>query len=368
RLAMPWSAILTAAAAGALLGAGLTYLLATWIPLPADAPAYPDPTPALADQAARLDGLEQRLAANESAAASSRVDIDAAVGQLTADVAEVRATLAELADAMPAPPTVDLPGMEERLRTLESRVDAIGAGASPAEAGALADTLVALEQGLADLAGKLAGHDQQLTATEAALARLAGDLEAAQAAIASRNLALDGAALAPAIKLPLVVSGLEAAVAAGRPYAAELAGLKSILPDLAVPDAVAAAAATGLPRPDELARRFAAAVPDILAGRTRTPSGDWAREVLEWARGLLALRPAGEIAGDTPEAVLSRLEAAVERRDFSAAAQLMQQLPEPMRLAAGSLAGEIAALAAAEAFVATLRAQALAPAAAEASP
>ena len=363
RLAMPWSAISIAAVGGALLGTGVTYLLASWIPLPASAPAFPDPSPVLAEQSTRLDGLEQRFAATEATAGETRLGLDAAVTRLETDLAGMRGTLAELAAAIPQPLTVDLPGLEDRLRTRESRVDAIGAGASPADAGALAENLVAIEAGLADLTGRLAGHDRKLAASDAAMTRFAADLEAAQVAIASRNLSLDGAALAPAIRLPLVVAGRETAVAAGRPFAAELAGLKAIFPDLAVPPAIAAAAASGLPRPDILAGRFSLAVPDIPAGRTRTPTGDWAGDALEWAKALLALRPAGEVEGDTPEAVVSRLEGAVRRRDFAAAAQLMQQLPEPMRLAAGSLVEDIAALAAAEDFIAALRAQALAPAA-----
>jgi hypothetical protein len=100
-------------------------------------------------------------------------------------------------------------------------------------------------------------------------------------------------------------------------------------------------------------------VPDILAGRTGASTGDWARDAVEWAKAILALRPAEEIEGDTPEAIVSRLEGAVDRHDFTTAAVLLAQLPEPMRLAAGEIGEAIAAHADAEAFVANLRAQAL---------
>lgn len=352
RLAMPWSAISIAAAGGALAGTGLTYLLAAWIALPSSAPRYPDPAPLLAEQAARIDGLEQRAAAVEETALSTRVGLDATVAQLDAGLAELRAAIA----ALPAPAEVDFAPLEAQLRTLEGRIDAIGAGAAPADAGALAESLVALEQGLAALTGRL----------DAAEAAVAG-LETRATAPTAPGVA-PAADLTPAIRLPLVLSGLEAALAAGRPYAAELDALGTILPGLEVPGTVAAAADTGLARPDDLAARFAAAVPDILAARLRAPSGDWARDALDWARALLALRPAGEIEGSGPEAVMSRLEAAVARRDFAAAAGLLAQLPEPMRRAAGGLAAEIEAQAGAAAFVAALRAEALAPAAAEATP
>ncbi len=362
RLAMPWSAISIAAAGGALLGTGLTYLLASWIALPSSAPRFEDPAPALAGQAERLSGLEQRFAAVEEAAMDTQVSLDATITQLDTGFADMRNSLEELRGAIPAPVTIDLSGIEEQLRTLEGRVEAIGAGASSADAGALAENLVAMEQGLAELTTRMSGIDQKFAATNAAIDGFAADLGAAKSAIAAQNLSIGPSELGPAIKLPLVVSGLEAAFAAGRPYATELESLRTILPDLAVPAAVDASASTGLARPDDLASRFATAVPTILAGRTQTTTGDWARDAIEWTKALLALRPAGEIEGDTPEAVTSRLEAAIGRRDFGAAAALLQQLPEPMRLAAGPLAGEIAALAEAEAFIAALRAQALAPA------
>lgn len=368
RLAMPWSAISIAAVGGALAGTGLTYLLASWIALPSSAPRFDDPTPVLTEQAGRLDGLEQRFAAVEESALDTRVSVDATIAQLDTGLAQLRNSLSELRAAIPEPATVDLSGIEEQLRTLEGRIDAIGAGASSAEAGALAENLVAIERSLAELTTRMAAIDRKVAATDAAIAGFSTDLSAAKSAIASQNLSLGSSDLAPAIKLPLVVSGLEAAFAAGRPYATELDSLKSILPDLRVPDAVAAAAGAGLSRPDDLAGRFAVAVPDILAGRTQTSTGDWSRDALEWAKALLALRPAGEIEGDSPEAVVSRLEAAVRRRDFVAASALLQQLPEPMRLAAGPLGEEIRAHAEAADFIAGLRAQALEPATVEANP
>src|SRR5690606_5109233 len=118
-------------------------------------------------------------------------------------------------------------------------------------------------------------------------------------------------------------------------------------------------AEAGLVRPDALVARFETALPDIIAGRIGESTGDWAQDAVEWAKALLALRPAEEMEGSTPEAIVSRLEAAMKRRDFVAAAALLAQLPAPMRQAAGEVGTEIAAHAQASEFVAALRAQAL---------
>lgn len=368
RLAMPWSAISIAAVGGALLGTGLTYLIASWVALPSNIPLIPDPAPQLAEQAGRISGLEERFAAVEEASIDTRVSLDATIGQLDSGFTELRQSMAQLRQAMPTAPAADLTGIQAELRTLEGRVEAVAAGASSADADALAQSLVGIEQSLAALASRMSEIDRQFAATDAAIGTFSADLAAAKAAIAAQNQSIGGADIGPAVKLPLVVSGLEAAFAGGRPYASELASLAAILPDLDVPAPVEAAAGDGLARADDLADRFSAIVPQMLAGRVGTGTGDWSRDALEWAKALLALRPAGEVAGDTPEAVISRLEAAMQRRDFIAASALLAQLPEPMRVAAGPLAAQIVARAEAEGFIARLRAQALAPVAAETNP
>ncbi len=110
-----------------------------------------------------------------------------------------------------------------------------------------------------------------------------------------------------------------------------------------------------------MAARFSRKVPDILAGRSTAGSGDLGEDALAWMRGVLALRPAEELQGDSPEAVMSRLESAVARGDFVAASALLDQLPASMQAAAGDTATDIRTLAAATGFADELRAKALAP-------
>jgi hypothetical protein len=132
-----------------------------------------------------------------------------------------------------------------------------------------------------------------------------------------------------------------------------------VLPGFAVSPALAAAAGTGLARPDALAARLNAAIPDILAARDPGASGDWTQDALDWASALLALRPIDETAGSSPAAIMSRLEAAMERRDYRAALALLEQLPAPMRAAAAPVDAELRLHADADALVAALRARAL---------
>lgn len=363
RLAMPWSAISIAAVGGALLGTALTYGLVNFVPLADKRPQLADPAPRLDGLDAGLADLVARLTATEEQQKRTQLSLDATIAQLDAGLVELRQSIA----ALPGPAAVDLAPLEQELASLESRITAIGAGASSAEASTLATTIAALETGLADLKARLDGYQQRFAATDGSLARLETALADARAAISAQSSTLGGAEIGPAVRLPLIVSGLESAFTNGRPYATELAGLTTLLPDLAIPEPVSAAAAAGLPRPDALATRFSAAVPDILAGRAATSSGDLGQDALEWMKGLLALRPTGEIEGDGPEAVISRLEPAVGRGDFEQAAGLLALLPAPMQAAAGPIGDDIRALAAAQGFIAGLRTEALSPVA-EATP
>jgi len=371
RMAMPWSAISIAAVGGAILGTILTYLLVNVLPMPSSAPVIADPTERLGALDDRIATVETRVPALEESAMDTQVSLDATIAQLDSGIIEVKASIAALETrldtvqaAIPAATApVDLAPITTQLDTLESRVTAIAAGASSADADALAESLNGIEASVTALTARLDATDGRLGEIDA----IRTELNTAKAAIAAQTQTLGGADIGPAVKLPLVVSGLETAFSAGRPYTAELESLRTLLPDLAVPQPVTDAAAEGLERPDALASDFRATVPAILAGRTAQSTGDWGKDAIEWAKALLALRPSGEMDGDSPEAIVSRLEGAVERRDFVAAAELLDQLPEPMQAAAGDVATAIRTHASADGFIAALRAQALAPAA-EATP
>ena len=361
RLAMPWSAISIAAVAGALLGTALTYLAVTFIPLPDGRPVFADPAPRLASQEQSIADLTARLAATEEASRAAAASAEEATAGLVSDLNGLRQQVA----AIPSPTPVDLAPLEAQVASLEDRIAAIGAGASGADATALAQTISGLESGVGEVRAALDVLSRRTAAAEQSVAALRGDVDATKSAIAAQTSMIGSSDIGPAVRLPLMVSGVESAFANGRPFSAELAGLSTLLADLAVPDAIRAAAPAGLPRPDAVAARFTEAVPAILAGRTGDGSGDLTQDAIDWAKGLLALRPVEETEGATPEAVVSRLEAAVGRRDFVAAAALLDELPAPMQAAAGSVGTDIRTLAAADGFIATLRSRALEQPAAE---
>lgn len=343
--ANPWLYAGLGAIGGAILGTGLTYGLATAGLLPSAAPVFANPAPQLTDQANRIAALENKLA-----------DSTGQVMGLAKTVDAQKADIATLQSAKP--PTVDLAPIDARLKTLSDRVEAIAAGASSADAGALAANLATLQKSLGDLGSKVTTLADAQSATDGKVGALNGEIAAAKAALAQQAAAAQASATNAAAQLPIALTGLENAFAVGRPYAAELASLRTLQPNVAIPPSVAAHAETGLARPDDLTASFTTALPDILAAEPARPDAGWQDAAMNWAKTVLALRPAGAVSGNDPEAVTSRLEAAIGRHDYAAAASLFTALPEPMRLAAKDLPQQVATQAEAQSFLAGLRSSA----------
>jgi hypothetical protein len=322
---------------GGLLGLGAAYGLAyagLWPAAPVETVAA-DPRLAAYGRAipeletvtqttqAELATLNQRVATLERApAADNAVAASTASADIAGDLAALSARVDSLAAAeTPTADTTALDALRGDLATLGERIDELAARLGTAESG-------------------LRSLDSSVTETSAALAAQPSDI---------------GAVLA----LPLILSGFETAFATGRPYETELAALRSAVPEAAIPTRIANQAMGGLTRPDEIARRFDAVLPAILAGRPANPDAAWQTGALDWFAGAIALRPTAEIEGDTPEAITSRLIGAVERREFASALALLESLPVPMQAAADDVPALLAEQAEAETFLQDLRDAAL---------
>lgn len=327
-----------AALAGGAIGLAAAYGLASfglW-PAPAATPQAADPR--LAQFATAIPALETVTETTQSELAT-----------LNQRVATLEAAPKPAGETTTAAAPVDLAPVEADIAALGARLDQVAA-AGQAPDGALD----AIEGDLAALGTKLDELAARVGTAEASLRTLDTTVTATSATLADQPSDI-GAVL----QLPLILSGFETAFATGRPYEAELGALRAAVPDAEIPTDIANAAATGLTRPDRIASRFDAVLPAILAGRPADPNAQWQDGALNWLASAMALRPTGEIEGDTPDAIVSRLVGAVERRDFASAETLMASLPEPMLAAAEEVPALIASQAEAARFLDTLRSQAL---------
>lgn len=327
------------ALAGGLLGVAAAYGLA-WFGL---WPATPVPAPA-ADP--RLAQFATAIPELETVTQTTQTEL-AALNQRIAALESAEPAQAATAAVDP----VDLTAVEGDLAALSARLDTLAATPAPAAdtsaAEALRTDLAALGTRLDEVAARLGTAEASLRTLDTAVRQT------------TATLAEQPGDIGAVLQLPLILSGFETAFATGRPYETELGALRAAAPGATIPTAIANKAQTGLARPDVIASRFAAVLPAMLAGRPADPDAQWQDGVLDWFRSAIALRPTGEIEGDTPEAVMSRLENAVARRDFPAAEALIADLPAPMRAAGEDVPALIAEQAEAARFLDTLRADAL---------
>ncbi len=324
---------LGAALAGGILGLAAAYGLA-WFGYWPSAPVVPPPAdPRLAQFASAIPELETVTRTTQSELAT-----------LTQRLGALESAPPDAAAAAP----VDLRGVETDISALAARIDRLAA--APSAATTDSAEVDGLREDVAALASRLDEIAARLGTAEAGLTRLDTSVSATAATLADQP-----GQIGAVLQLPLILSSLESAFATGRPYAAELAALRGT----SVPASLVNAADTGLARPDMIATRFAEVLPAMLAGRPAAPDAQWQDGALDWLASAIALRPTGEIEGDTPEAVMSRLEGAIARRDFLAADTLIATLPAPMRAAAGDVPSLVASQAEAARFLTALRTSAL---------
>ncbi|ODT70232.1 MAG: hypothetical protein ABS75_14095 [Pelagibacterium sp. SCN 63-23] len=321
----PWLAGLL----GGALGLGAAYGLAWFGLWPAQPQATPPADPRIAQFATAIPDLQTRS------------------GSLQNELSALATRLASLESEMTAPPAASSDSdLADQVAALAARLETLAATPAmtpdSAQAESNATALDALETQLAQL-------QQQGTDTAARLSETESRLE---------TLA-DQAAENQGVRLPFVFSALESAFAAGRPYDSELTALRQAWPEASVPQSVTANASAGLPRPEDVARRFNAAIPDMLAGRPANADASWQDGAMDWVRGVVAMRPMGEVEGDSPEAQVARLETAMARRDFVTARDALAALPQSMRNAASAVEPDIGLLAEAETFLTELRNDAL---------
>jgi hypothetical protein len=347
-----WPLLGAVALGGAVLGTVLTYLVAFVLPLPTHVQLPPDLTPIVDGQSQQIAELKTTLTDVDNRTIKTQVSLDATIATIDANMADVGKQIADLKATIPtSAPAVDLAPLEMQLNTLKSQVDALAAGAPGTDAGAIAQSLADLKTGVTAVTTRLNGIDTSIGSIRT-------DLDTARKTLSDHISAALPSEIGPALKLPLILSSLATAFETGKPFQAELASLQTIVPDVAIADPLRAASTTGLSRPDTLLAKFEATLPQILAARSIN-SSDWAQNAIDWAKSLLALRPAEEQQGDSPEAIASRLEAAMNRHDYAAAGTLIVALPAPMQAAAAPVAADIAAHAAADQLLADLRAKAL---------
>ena len=235
--------------------------------------------------------LERRLVALESSAAR------------TGD------SLAKLQTALAAGENnAPMAGLTARVERIETNVAAANPAAQLAD---LSNRLAALEntiKGVADKVATIAARPYGANATERAVRAVAiGTL---------RQAAEQGGAFASDLAMLAALGSDEEEVARLRPLAGKGVASRAALIDQfpSVADAI------------------------LVATRPPDSNGGLFDRIENFARGLVTVRPTAPISGDTPEAVVSRMVAAVARGDLAGALAEREALPEAGKQASAAWA------------------------------
>jgi len=306
-----------------------------------------------------------RIIALESAAQNAQtqspeiVTLTERLDKLESDIAALRASSQQ---PSPTAQSADVTALTEKIAALESRLATVPA--PPTATGAAVD-MAAIE--------RLGSENARLRDD---LGALKAQLDALDQAISARDEDVGGVAFV------LAVGNLGSALAAARPFAAEL----NAVTELAAGDPALTAtvtestaplaerAATGVPTLVDLRARFPAAARAIVdaAKREEGPSVEtlaarawydtplaWLSSVGDFVTSQVSVRPVGDVPGDDPGARVARAEVRLGENALSAAVAELDGLTGPAAAAAADWLGDARARLAAEEAIAALQAAAV---------
>ena len=287
------------------------------------------------DRSAEMTALIEKLDATLTVQATA---LNEAKGELT--------SITDRITALESAPPPDMPDLAP-LADLDRRLDEIEtlAPTGDASTAALAAKLAQLEQRLAALpaADENPGMQAEL---EAALARLT----AAEAEAQDRSRAAEAATALAARGLAL--DALSAAVAEGRPFAAELAALA----DPALTEALGGLADAGVPTLETLQAEFPDAAREALRlARATDADAGWGDRLVDFLASQTGARSVIPREGDDADAVLSRAEFALSEGRIADVMAELQALDSAVRAPLNSWIARAETRGTADAALATAR-------------
>ena len=258
----------------------------------------------LTSRVTRLEGSMNALAetAKEGGSVPDAAALDAKIGDLEQRLqGKIDSALA----AQQGEGTADLKDLQKEVEALKAKLGAL------AEAHLAGDT--------SDLAPQLTTLDQRIAKLEAALPELSTAIDRSSASAKS------GAAA-------IAFANLRNAVAAGRPYAAELAALKSLIPDPGDLGALPGHAETGIPTVAALADTLTKLAETSAAAPPAPAETSILDSMMASAKSAISIRRIGaDATGGKPEAVLARADAALKQGDLATAIKEVESLPAQAR-------------------------------------
>ncbi|WP_455476180.1 COG4223 family protein [Bartonella sp. B17] len=127
----------------------------------------------------------------------------------------------------------------------------------------------------------------------------------------------------------IAINSLKNAVERGGSYINELKTVQQLSPSIEGFDLLQKTATVGLPNSAQLSADFAR-VADAIVGTQNivAPDVSFFERIWAWIKGLIVLRPVGNVEGMTIGAIAARMEVAIQKGDYEKALSEWQTLPQ----------------------------------------
>ncbi|MEN3148706.1 mitofilin family membrane protein [Neorhizobium sp. IRAMC:178] len=243
-----------------------------------------------------------------------------------------------LPGATPAPAASNTAGLSSEIAALRQEIAALKNRPSTAAAPdvALANRVAALEAAPRTSSG---ASEQALAALKADLDQLRATVQSAAGADSSLAQRLDQAEAKLNDRGPeqqvaraVAAAALKAGIDRGGPFETELQTFKTVAGDDPAVADLQKFASAGVPARAELQRDFPRVADAMLEATVQSdPNEGIAGRLLSSALSVVKVRRVGDVQGETPDAVVARMENALRNGDLQACAREWEALPEPAK-------------------------------------
>ena len=224
---------------------------------------------------------------------------------------------------------------------LQSDIDALrqqmaAATGSAEEIDTLKQQVGALQAGLQSDSNAVQSLQSGLDAVKTTLATGQQDVQNRIATIEDKlNTPGKDVAVARAIS----AAALKSAIDRGESFASELSTYLGVAPENAKIGALKTFADTGVPTQEELADMFSQDADAIIAASAPPPpEGNIFNRLVDSAKGLVSVRPVGDVEGDTVPDIVARIENALTEGDLKKAESEWETLPAASKQASQTFA------------------------------
>jgi hypothetical protein len=243
-----------------------------------------------------------------------------------------------LPGATPAPATSNTAGLSSEIAALRQEIAALRnrPAAAAAPDAALANRVAALETAPRASSG---ASEQALGALKADLDRLRATVQSAATADSGLAQRLDQAEAKLNDRGPeqqvaraVAAAALKAGIDRGGPFETELQTFVTVAGDDPAVADLQKFASAGVPARAELQRDFPRIADAMLEATVQSdPNEGVASRLLSSAMSVVKVRRVGDVQGETPDAVVARMENALRNGDLQASAREWDALPEPAK-------------------------------------